>query len=204
MLDPTRDEAQRWARHELSDAVYAQHQPGWAERALLWVWHQLDDLRLPAGPDGRGGLVILLALVLLVVLVIWLRTGPMRGPSTRGRQQAVLDGPTRTAAEHRALADQAADQGRWPDAVRERFRTVVRALEERGLLDELPGRTAQEVAADGGRALPTLQAQLREAARLFDDVCYGSRAATEGHDQLLRRLDAQVASAAAPVVGSPA
>jgi hypothetical protein len=202
VLDPTRDEAQRWARHELSDAVYAQHQPGWAERALLWLWRHLDDLRLPAGPDGRGGLVILLALVLLVFLVVWWRAGPMRGPAARDRQPAVLGGRTRTAVEHRALADQAADQGRWQDAVRERFRAVVRALEERGLLDELPGRTAQEVAADGGRALPTLQAQLHEAAGLFDDICYGSRTATADHDRVMRALDARVASAT-PAVGSP-
>jgi Domain of unknown function (DUF4129) len=203
VLDPTRDEAQRWARHELSDPVYAQHEPGWAERALLWLWRHLDDLRLPGGPDGTSGLVVLLALVLLVVLVVWWRTGPMRGPATRARQQAVLQGVTRTAAEHRALADAAAAQGGWQDAVRERFRAVVRALEERGLVDELPGRTAQEVAADAGRALPMLQAQLHAAARVFDDVCYGSRTATSDHDAVMKTLDARVASTT-PVAGSVA
>jgi hypothetical protein len=202
VLDPTRDEAQRWARHELNDAVYAQHQPGWAERGLLWLWRHLDDARLPAGPDGRGGLVILLALVLLVVLVVWLRAGPLRGPTVRGRQQAVLQGTALSSAQHRALADRAADAGRWQDAVRERFRAVVRAMEERGLLDELPGRTAQEVASDGGVALPALRAPLREAAGLFDDVCYGSRTATAEHDRMMRRLDTQVAATA--FVGSPA
>ena len=203
MLDPTRDEAERWARHELSDPVYAQHEPGWAERALLWLWRHLEDLDLPAGPGGTSGLVILLALVLLVVLVVWWRTGPMRGPVARTSGRAVLQGVVRTAAEHRQLADRAAAQGRWQDAVRERFRAVVQALEERGLLDELPGRTAQEVAADAGRSLPMLQEQLRAAARVFDDVCYGSRTATGDHDALLRRLDAQVASAT-PLAGSPA
>jgi hypothetical protein len=202
-LDPTRDEARRWARHELSDPVYAQHEPGWAERALLWLWHSLDNLSLPAGPGSTGGLVILLALVVLAVLVVWLRTGPMRGPTARARQQAVLQGTMRTAAEHRALADQAAEQGRWQEAVRERFRAVVRGLEERGLIDELPGRTAQEVATDAGRSLPAHRVLLREAAGVFDDVCYGSRAATSEHDAVVRRLDAQVA-AATPVEGAPA
>jgi Domain of unknown function (DUF4129) len=202
-LDPTRDEARRWARHELSDPVYAQHEPGWAERALLWLWHSLNNLNLPAGPDGTSGLVILLALVLLAVLVVWLRAGPMRGPAARARQQAVLQGSVRTAAEHRAIADQAAAEGRWQDAVRERFRAVVRGLEERGLVDELPGRTAQEVAADAGRSLPAHRAQLREAAGVFDDVCYGSRTATAAHDAVVRRLDAQVAAATA-VEGAPA
>jgi hypothetical protein len=194
-LDPSRDAAAQWARHELSDPIYAQHQPGLAERALLWLWHTLEDLRLPAGPGGTSGLMILLALVLLVVLVVWLRAGPLRGPAARAASRPVLAGTVRTAAEHRALADRAAAQGRWHDAVQERFRAVVRTMEERSLIDELPGRTAQEVAVDAARALPTLQEPLRGAAGLFDDVSYGSRRATADHDAAIRALDAQVAAA---------
>jgi hypothetical protein len=201
-LDPSRDEAQRWAVHELADPVYAQHQPGWFERALLWLWRELSDVRLPVGPNGTSGLLILLALLLLVVLVVWLRAGPLRGPVARPGVEPVLAGTVRTAAEHRALADRAAEHGRWADAVRERFRAVVRALEERGLLDELPGRTAQEVAVDAGTALPALAASLHEAARVFDDVCYGSRAATARHDAVIRDLDAR-ASRSAEVLRSP-
>lgn len=205
-LDPSRDVAARWAREELSHAVYAQHEPGLAERALLWLWHTLETVRLPAGPGGASGLAILVALVLLAVLVVWLRAGPLRGPAARAAAQPVLAGTVRTAAEHRALADRAVAEGRWHDAVQERFRAVVRTLEERGLIDELPGRTAQEVAVDAARALPTLAEPLRGAARLFDDVSYGSRAATAEHDTAIRALDAQVA--AAPVraltrVGAP-
>jgi hypothetical protein len=196
-LDPSRDEAARWARDELSHAVYAQHEPGLAERALLWLWHTLQTLRLPAGPGGTSGLVILVALVLLVVLVVWLRAGPLRGPAARATRQPVLAGAVRTAAEHRALADRAAAERRWHDAVQERFRAVVKTLEERGLIDQLPGRTAQEVAADGARALPALQPPLRAAARVFDDVCYGARTATADHDVVIRALDEQVAAARA-------
>jgi hypothetical protein len=194
-LDPGRDEAQRWAWHELSDPVYAQHQPGWAERATLWLWRTSRDIDLPAGPGSTGGLVILVALVLLVVLVVWLRAGPLRASGRRAGSVAVLQGTLRTAAEHRALADEAAGGGRWEDAVRERFRAVVRGLEERGLIDELPGRTAQEVAVDAAASLPDLVGALHDGARLFDDVCYGSRRATAQHDDALRRLDARVVAA---------
>lgn len=193
-LGPGRDEARRWAWDELSDPVYARHQPGWAERAVLWCWHTLQNLELPAGPGGVSGLLILVALVLLVVLVVWLRAGPLRGPAARAAGQPVLHGVVRTAAEHRALADEAAGQGRWEVAVAERFRAVVRRLEERGLIDELPGSTAHEVADDAGAALPTLSLDLHEGARLFDDVWYGSRTATAEHDAALRALDARVAS----------
>ena len=37
----------------------------------------------------------------------------------------------------------------------ERYRALVRSLEERGLVDERPGRTADEAAAEGAAALPT-------------------------------------------------
>jgi hypothetical protein len=193
-LDPGREEARRWAWQELSDPVYARHERGLTERALLWVWRHLQDLELPAGPGGTGGFVILVALVLVVVLVVWFRAGPLR-TAARAARQSVLHDTTLTAAQHRGLADQAASEGRWEEAVRERFRAVVRQLEERALLDELPGRTAQEVAADASRTLPPLARPLHEGARVFDDVCYGSRRATAQHDQRLRELDAQVSSA---------
>jgi hypothetical protein len=205
-LDPAREEAQRWAWQELSDPVYAQHQPGLVERAVLWVWHRLQDLELPSGPGGTSGLVILVALVLLAVVVVWLRAGPLRGPSARVHRQPVLHGATLTAAEHRDAADTAAADGRWQDAVRERFRAIVRSLEERGLVDDLPGRTAQEVADAAAAALPSAAHALYAGARLFDDVSYGSRAATADHDRRLRELDHQVAGtrpqvAAAAVTG---
>jgi hypothetical protein len=58
------------------------------------------------------------------------------------------------------------------------------------------------VAVDAGTALPALAASLHEAARVFDDVCYGSRAATARHDAVIRDLDAR-ASRSAEVLRSP-
>ncbi|WP_449066361.1 DUF4129 domain-containing protein, partial [Planomonospora algeriensis] len=53
------------------------------------------------------------------------------------------------------------------------LRAVARDLEERAVVEELPGRTADELAAEAGRALPGFAGELAEAARLFDDVTYG-------------------------------
>ena len=58
------------------------------------------------------------------------------------------------------------------------MRAIVRSLEERALLDPRPGRTADEAAAEAGRALPAHADRLRAAARDFDDVTYGGRTAT--------------------------
>jgi hypothetical protein len=63
------------------------------------------------------------------------------------------------------------------------------------VLDERPGRTADEAAAEAGRALPGQAADLADAARLFDDVTYGGHPAEREHDARLRSLDEALAAA---------
>src|SRR5690606_24535272 len=84
------------------------------------------------------------------------------------------------AAEHRAAAEQAANRRDYDSALRERFRAVRRALEQAGTLPVRRSRTAQETADDATTALPLEHAtELHPAARSFDEVVYGGRAATE-------------------------
>jgi hypothetical protein len=79
--------------------------------------------------------------------------------------------------------------------VQERLRAIVRGLEERAILDERPGRTAHEAAAEAGRSLPALTAELTAAAAVFDDVRYGAHPATAAMDTTLRDLDRRCAAA---------
>ena len=74
----------------------------------------------------------------------------MTGP----RREGVLDGPTRTAAEHRAAAGRALEAGDADTAVLEAYRALTRSAIERTLLDDLPGRTAHEVAVALGPVFP--------------------------------------------------
>jgi hypothetical protein len=138
-------------------------------------------------------------LVGLVAAVLY-RTGPLgrRGPSRRAlfEGSAVL-----TAQAHRELAEAAAGEGRWADAVRERLRAVVRELESRGALDPRPGRTAGEVARDGGAAVPAVAADLRRAAVLFDEVWYGGRDADAGSYAVLVGVDERVRDSRLVVTG---
>ena len=126
-------------------------------------------------------------------MALRLKVGPLG--RREAREQALFSGRARTAAEHRAAADAHAAAGEWADAVRERLRAVVRSLEERAVLDQRPGRTADEAAAEAGAALPAVAAELRRAARLFDDVWYGGRAAGPESDAALRAVDEQVRAA---------
>jgi hypothetical protein len=133
-----------------------------------------------------------LAAAAVVVLVRW-RSGAVHRPASVA--QPLFVGRPRSAAEHRAAAEQLAAQGAFDGAVRERFRAVVRGLEERGLLDERAGRTADEAAADAGRVLPVLAGDLREGSRGFDDVVYGGHPAGSATYQRIRALDDAVAAA---------
>lgn len=196
-VDPGRDLAREWARRELSDPVYAKARPGLLQRLVGWVLEQLRSIDLSSSlvADPRTGIVLLVLVAALVVTVVLLRTGRLRGPGRRPSSEAVLPEQALDAAAYRARADEAAAAGRWADAVRERFRAVVRALEERVVLDERPGRTADEAAREAAGALSGLAGELAAGARLFDDVCYGDRTATPEHDARLRDLDAAVRTA---------
>lgn len=192
---PDADEARRWARDELADEVYREAEPGLVSRAVQWLLDRLASLELPDGPGSRVLLVSVLLLLAVGVVVALALAGPVRLSGRRAAGGHVFDEEARTADRHRAEADAHAASGRYAEAVRERFRAVVRSLEERALLTPAPGRTADEVAAEAGRLLPTVADDLAAGARVFDDVWYGGRSATAGHDQRLRALDEAVARA---------
>ncbi|MER6349937.1 DUF4129 domain-containing protein [Streptomyces sp. NPDC001532] len=185
-----RDPAREAARRELSKSMYHEDDPGLFQRALNAFWDWVDDLfdaASSAAPGGTVGLVVVILAVLAVVGALWWRLGtPHRPPTTSA---ALFDDRPRSAAEHRATAEAHAAQGHWNQAVQERMRAIVRSLEERTLLDARPGRTADEAAAEAGRALPSHTDGLRAAARDFDDVTYGGRTATQQAYQRIAALD---------------
>ncbi|MHA5049757.1 DUF4129 domain-containing protein [Streptomyces sp. SD15] len=185
-----RDPAREAAKRELSKRMYHENDPSLVQRALnaFWDWvGKLFNAASAATPGGTLGLVVIVLAVLAVLAALWWRLGtPRRTPAPSA---ALFDDRPRSAAEHRAAAEAHAAQGHWNQAVQERMRAVVRSLEERALLDPRPGRTADEAAAEAGRTLPSHTDRLRAAARDFDDVTYGGRAADSGTYHRLTELD---------------
>jgi hypothetical protein len=204
-IDIGRDEARTAARRELSKQEYQRDQPGLAERALRWVWDQINELLDRAAntaPFGWAGLAVIAAVIVVAVIALRLRLGPMAGRAKAA--QVLFSGRPMTAAEHRAAAAAHESAGEWAQAIRERLRAVIRGLEERGLLDPRPGRTADESATEAGAVVPGCATELRAGAQTFDDIWYGGRPATEEAARSLRALDQQVAAAqpfAARVMG---
>jgi hypothetical protein len=169
----------------------------------FWDWiDKLFGTVSAATPGGAIGLVVIVLAVLALVGALWWRLGtPHRASVSSAR---LFDDRPRSAAEHRAAAEAQAAQGHWNQAVQERMRAVVRSLEERALLDVRPGRTADEAASEAGRVLPAHADRLSTAARDFDDVTYGGRAAAEGTYGHLAALDDDLERAKPALAGSSA
>lgn len=201
-VDLSRDEAQQAAREELSKQMYRESEPSWLDRLIARFFEELGELLARAGeasPGGFAGLAVMVLLVVIAIVAIRLKVGPLA--RTAAGDTSLFTGRPRSSRDYRAAADAHASAGEWAAAVRERMRAIIRSLEERDLLDPRPGRTADEGAAEAGVVLPTCAAQLRAAARTFDDIWYGGRAATAAADAQLREID-RLVQAARPV--SPA
>ncbi|MFC8798318.1 DUF4129 domain-containing protein [Promicromonospora sp. NPDC057138] len=199
---PDRDTAREWLSSELQGSEYAERE-SLLTRLINWALDWLNNIEWPDTSMSGPQLGTVIAVIAVVVLVIaWLVAGPVRLGRERAGSAEVLDADdARTAAQMRRAADAAAASGEWRTAAVERFRAVVRSLEERVIIEPRPGRTAQEAAADAGERLPAQAAGLRSGADLFDGVEYGDRVATAEDDAALRALDAEV-NAARPEVAA--
>lgn len=201
-VDLTREQAAELARAELADPAYHPPDQPLLQRALQWLIDRVGELvdRIgQAGPGGWLGVLGLVVLVVAAVAVVRWRVGPI-SRTARGTDSLFEASGPRSAAEHRRLADAEARAGRYPQAVREQLRAVVRELEERGVLDPRAGRTADEAATLAGRVLPDLADRLRSAALRFDEVWYGGRVATRDDYDRLVDLDRAVSSVRVPAV----
>ncbi|WP_182111725.1 MULTISPECIES: DUF4129 domain-containing protein [unclassified Actinotalea] len=204
-VDPDAETARDWLRRELADPIYHQR-PSLLQRAWEWLLEQLDGMEVAlSGMDSRAAALLVVGVVVVGGLIALLVAGPVRR-ARRGRRESVdaFGDDQRSAVELRAAADAAAAQGRWSEAVLDRFRAVLRSLEDRTVLEPRPGRTAHEGAVAAAHRLPTCGDDLVRASRLFDDVCYGDVAATGEDDAWLRDLDRRVAATRPVTPAEPA
>lgn len=193
-VQPDADEARRWLERELAQPVY-DDSPSLLERLLEWIGSLFGDVPALDLDTRLVALVVVLVLALVAGVALWV-AGPVRRTRSGSRGAGTVLGrdDTRTAAQLRSAADDAAAREDWHEAVAERFRAVVRSLEERTVLDERPGRTAHEAVEAAAARLPASGAALRDAGRLFDDVVYGDQPAGRADDARLREVDAAVAA----------
>ena len=187
---PGRDQAREAARHELDKSAYADARPPLTTRVVQWLLDHLKKLLEGAAGSVPGGRIGVLLIVLLAAGIVAIVLARLR-PSLREHRSGDLfgSGHLLTAEEHRSLADAAAADGDFAEAVRERLRAIVRQLEERGILDPRPGRTAAEVSTETGRAVPALIDPLRRAATTFEQIWYGGQLADASSYAVLVEVD---------------
>lgn len=168
-------DGQRAARQELSRPEYHRDDPSLLNRAVTWLFHQLD--RLGGASFGQSALAVVAVILVGGVVLMVIRAGR---PTTSARAATTGVDPLRAAAarDHARAAQELTEAGRYTEALREWLRATVRTLEDRGVLDPRPGRTADDIARIAGAALPDAAAALRAATAAFDAVWFGGRAAT--------------------------
>jgi Domain of unknown function (DUF4129) len=206
---PDRDQARELARRELRKQIYHRDRPSFLDRVMQKIGDWLNSLfhRLPGQQTGGHGgwtaLVVLVVLLVLVAVAIWWRIGNVRR-NAAGREGLFDDAPS-TAADHRGAAQRHAAAGEWPEAIRERLRAIARDLEERVIVQPRAGRTADELAAEAGAALPGHADELAVGVRIFDDVWYGGREGDADGYRRLTELDGRLRTARpAPLVSEGA
>lgn len=191
--------ARELARRELDKPIYHAHDPNPVMAALNAVVGWLVDWAGRAADHVPGrwpGLVALAALVVALIVAVRLRAGPLRREA--GRAVVPAGEEPRTAEQFRAAARRHAEAGEWPAAVADRMRALATELEDRGVVGRLPGRTADELAAEAGAALPARAAGLRDAARRFDALWYGGRPGGAADYRAVAAVDDAIRGVRAP------
>jgi hypothetical protein len=187
-IDIDRDAAHEAAQHELGKPIYPK--ASLTERLVDWFNELLYKLMVEGSSVPGGWFTITVLLILLAVaIVVAVRIARRAMRTNRGDGYALFGQHELSAAEHRAAAEQSAAAGNWAAAIRHRLRAIARQLEQNGVLDPVPGRTATELGRDAGRAIPNLAAELVQAADAFNDVTYGERPGTESAYRMIADLD---------------
>lgn len=165
----------------LSRAEFRQTE-SFLERASRWIDELLSDIVGGLTGGGVGTLVSWLILVALVGALAWVvvRMSPVGALTRVADAEAVVAtrGPSatehRSAAEWRAEAERLATEGRYDEAIRARYRALLADLIQRGLVDDVAGRTAGEYRREVETvAPPAAAASFGAATDVFQDVWYG-------------------------------
>jgi Domain of unknown function (DUF4129) len=202
-IDIDRDAAHDAAQRELSKPIYPK--ASLTDRLGDWI----DDLMYRIFLEGSsvpGGwfTISILLIILAIAVVVAVRIARRTMRTNRGGDHTLFGTQELSAAEHRSTAEQHAAVGNWTAAIRHRLRAVARQLEESGVLDPVPGRTATELAKDAGVAVPDLAGELLQAANAFNDVTYGERPGTESAYRMIADLDDHLRSRGPAATATPA
>jgi hypothetical protein len=189
---PTRPPGQvtRTVDRVLARPEYRHQGPSAVERIQRDVLDWLARVLSGVVGAGVGAWIALAVIVGLVAVVVWRLAGGVSRDADRG--VALSARRLRPAADWRAEAEAHERAGEWRLAVRSRYRALVADLAGRGVLHEVPGRTAGEYRAELGDALPAASPEFAGATELFEGAWYGNRPTAAADAAHFRELADQV------------
>lgn len=180
-LDHDPAELRRRAQELLSRPPYADEDEGLSSRLLGWLGDRVADLL-----DGALGQVFglpvvpwLIALVGVIALgfVVWRVT---RGLVVdRSIAEVPAEATTRHAEDWHRDADAHAARGELLLALRCRYSALVVALVDRGIIEDVPGRTVRELDAEVATTDPEQADAVEAAGERFERAVYGSVPVTD-------------------------
>ncbi len=177
----------------LSQPKFKEPPKSWLQRFSEWFSEKLVELTRRAGSGGvldAVGWFLVLASIGVIVFFV-LRIGRTVRPDP-GVELEVLVEPHRDPDEWRRLAEQCEARGEWKEALRCRYRVLIGELVERGVVRDIPGRTAGEYRRDLARAEPEAAAPFAGASDLFERAWYGDLPTGPEENRRFRRLADEV------------
>jgi len=179
-----------------------------------WLQRLLENLNVPGAGAGTfgGGAGTVVAWVLIVLALAVAVYAVVRAVQRRVRKVPADDTPTTTTdVEHERRAKDWADEatrmereGRFKDAVRARYRELVRTLVDRDQLPDVPGLTTGELRQALTRTTPTATDAFDRACTTFELAWYAELPVDGGDLDGLRAAAAEVLVAPRPKVGTTA
>lgn len=182
MRDVPADEVRRVTEEVLGSEEFAAPRLSWLEDFFRRIGEYLDGVIVV--PDAGGsaslvGTVILVVVALAIVILLAVFSRSVRRDPTR--RVAVDSDIGRGSDQWLEDARSHESAGRWRDALRCRYRALLSALAEHGLVEEVPGRTTGEYLAAVRDDVPDAAEPFAAVTRQFEGAWYGHRDVAAAH-----------------------
>ncbi len=201
--EPGTDESNRRADEIVAGPRFQEPPKSLIDRILDWIAEQLDKIQVPGVGGGAAGgsqIVVWVFIALLVGLAIFLvaRMRVSRRPS-RDDPDFIVDAEVaRPAHEWLSEAERFEAEGAWKQALRCRFRALVSALIDRGVVRDIPGRTTGEYRVEVRRNAERVAPAFAGAADLFERARYGDEDTGPDENARFRSLADDVVAGLSP------
>ncbi|WZH54218.1 MAG: DUF4129 domain-containing protein [Nocardioides alkalitolerans] len=194
-LEPTPEEARDALREELLRPEY--RESDLLQRIRDWLAERFTG---PTRTPDAGGFAVAqsiaswVVLIVLVLVLAWLISRARWSRSEHvARRRSLFGEEVVSAADLRRRAERALAEGRYADAVVDGYRALALRQIEVGVIEDVPGATAGEVARALAAELPARGAEVLAVAHLFDEVMYGERPADADRARGVLALDDDLA-----------